>query len=187
MATKKEIDEYCKESGYTRTQLSKAYDEAKEVNPIIKKFDEMGITWNKMAIHQIEELIGLKERTLQKQKELEEAKAKESAERTKKEEEKKYYEDHIEEILLNKLLNKEALKENELIYLIDNYEIETEYSKENNRWTRNVRTIISIGDKYYAIEWQEGLTEYQENVYDCQPYEVTKGEKTIVITVWNKA
>lgn len=40
---------------------------------------------------------------------------------------------------------------------------------ENRRWTREVTSIISIpvnnGERLFAIYWDEGLTEYQENEY----------------------
>lgn len=49
MATKKEIDDYCKKSGYTRKQLAQAYKDAKEVNTVIQLFAEVGITWDKMT------------------------------------------------------------------------------------------------------------------------------------------
>lgn len=84
MATKKEIDDYCKKSGYTRKQLAQAYKDAKEVNTVIQLFAEVGITWDKMAIHQIEELVGLKERTIENLRKKEEEEAKRAAEKKKK-------------------------------------------------------------------------------------------------------
>ena len=40
---------------------------------------------------------------------------------------------------------------------------------ENRRWTRGAVSIISIpvdgGERLFAIYWDEGLTEYQENEY----------------------
>lgn len=53
-----------------------------------------------------------------------------------------------------------------------------------NRWTRNVSDILKYKDKYYRIDWQEGLTEYQEDYYGEQPYEVKKIEKQITVTDW---
>lgn len=185
MATKKEIDDYCKKSGYTRKQLAQAYKDAKEVNTVIQLFAEVGITWDKMAIHQIEELVGLKERTIENLRKKEEEEAKRAAEKKKKDDEKKYYKEHIDEIIINKLSSKEPLSESEIIYLIDNYEISTKKG-EDNRWTRDMFTVVEINDKHYAIPWRKGLTEKQENEYSEQPYEVIGKEKTIVITVWER-
>ncbi len=40
---------------------------------------------------------------------------------------------------------------------------------ENRRWTRGAVSIVSIpvdgGERLFAIYWDEGLTEYQENEY----------------------
>lgn len=49
------------------------------------------------------------------------------------------------------------------------------------RWTRHMTTILKSGDKFYAIEWEQGLTEYQENEFYFQPYEVEPYEEVITI------
>lgn len=56
---------------------------------------------------------------------------------------------------------------------------------ENRRWSRSVGVIIKIHDKYFSIDYEEGLTEYQENIYDNQPVEVERVEETKTITVVN--
>lgn len=43
---------------------------------------------------------------------------------------------------------------------------------ENRRWSRNISSIIKIKDKLFCINWEQGLTEYQDNCYDEQPFEV---------------
>lgn len=85
--------------------------------------------------------------------------------------------------LLNKIDNGIELSEKELKMLVWEYEIDASYG-ENRRWSRSVTTIVQLGDRYFAIEWEEGLTEMQENEFYEQPYEVEKTEKTVVVTEW---
>lgn len=92
--------------------------------------------------------------------------------------------DKYEEELLNKIDSKKELTESEIMEILK-YGIECEYG-DNRRWTRTVTTISQIGDRYFSTDWEEGLTEYQENEYYCQPIEVSKKtyEKTITVTEW---
>ena len=57
---------------------------------------------------------------------------------------------------------------------------------DSGRWTTCMTTVFEIGGRYFAIDWDRGLTERQENEYWNQPYEVTKlrYEKTMVVTEW---
>lgn len=58
----------------------------------------------------------------------------------------------------------------------------------NRRWSRSVTSIVEADDgKLYAIDWEQGLTESQENEYYAGEYpEVQKVtyEKTITVTEW---
>ena len=83
------------------------------------------------------------------------------------------------------LQNGENLREDDLRYLVWNYEIDRE-NGENRRWSRTVTSIVEIGGKTYSIDWEEGLTECQENSFYDQPIEVEKHEyeKTIKVTEW---
>ena len=54
----------------------------------------------------------------------------------------------------------------------------------DHRWQREMTTIIQIGDRYFSLDWMKGLTEYQEDSFYDQPYEVKPVEKTIVVTEW---
>lgn len=83
------------------------------------------------------------------------------------------------------LQNGENLREDDLRYLVWNYEIDRE-NGENRRWSRTVTSIVEIGGKTYSIDWEEGLTECQENNFYDQPIEVEKHEyeKTIKVTEW---
>lgn len=86
-------------------------------------------------------------------------------------EEKEYYYNHFEEIMIQKIEDNEPLTENELGELVSSYDVETSYS-ENLRWCRGASTIVKLLDRYFRIDWFEGLTEMQENEYDSQPVEV---------------
>lgn len=83
--------------------------------------------------------------------------------------------------LEEKIYNGEYLTEKELrtaIFECD--EITTEYG-ENLRWSRPASTIIKIKDKLFCIEWEQGLTECQEDYFEEQPYEVEEVEDIIVV------
>lgn len=92
--------------------------------------------------------------------------------------------DEYEEALLQKIDNREKLKRSEITEVLE-HEIESSYG-DNRRWSRSVTTISKIGDRYFSTNWEEGLTEYQENEYYEQPVEVKKKtyEKTITVTEW---
>lgn len=83
------------------------------------------------------------------------------------------------------LQNGENLREDDLRYLVWNYEIDRE-NGENRRWSRTVTSIVEIGGKTYSIDWEEGLTECQENSFYDQPIEVRKHEyeKVVKVTEW---
>lgn len=59
---------------------------------------------------------------------------------------------------------------------------------EEHRWYRKVQTIVKVGERYFSILWNRGLTELQENEFPYQPKEVIKKtyEKTIEVTEWVK-
>lgn len=92
--------------------------------------------------------------------------------------------DKYEEELLKKIDSKKELTESEIREILG-CEIESEYG-DNRRWSRSVTTISQIGDRYFSTDWEEGLTEYQQNEYYYQPVEVSKKtyEKTITVTEW---
>ena len=49
-----------------------------------------------------------------------------------------------------------------------------------SRWTRSMAEIFEIDGEYWAVPWQNGLTEYQEDTYIGQPYRVEPIEETII-------
>lgn len=51
---------------------------------------------------------------------------------------------------------------------------------ENLRWVQAMETIFEVEGRYFAVSWFRGLTEMQENDFDCsEVYEVVKKEKII--------
>lgn len=94
-----------------------------------------------------------------------------------------------EQQLVSKILNKEELSKEELSILAE-YSIDSTYG-ENRRWCRSVTSICKLKDsegrdRFFELNWDEGLTEYQENEFYEQPFEVTKNtyEKIITVTEW---
>jgi len=51
------------------------------------------------------------------------------------------------------------------------------------RWSETVTTIIKAKDRYFSIDWENGLTENQESYFGSQPVEVEKKEKVVTKTV----
>lgn len=62
------------------------------------------------------------------------------------------------EYYLNKLDNGEELTERECLDMAYEFDIENNYG-DNRRWSRYVKTICKLNDRYFAIEWDQGLTE----------------------------
>ena len=168
MAKKKEIDEFLKESGYSRKDLEDFFNEAKEVNWIIQKFSEDGKKWSDLPIYHIEQLPGLKERTLENIKKHEEEKAKDKKEKEDAKKQKKYYEENFEKIMHEKILAKSELTEKELSRLVFEYEVESEQVDEL-RWTYLTETIVELCGERFKIKWQRAKTEMQEHVFMDQP------------------
>ena len=52
----------------------------------------------------------------------------------------------------------------------------------SGRWTAYITSIIQVEDKFFQINWEQGLTEYQEDSFGNQPQEVEPYEETIVVT-----
>lgn len=84
--------------------------------------------------------------------------------------------------LEEKVKAKITLTENEIKEVVNEYSIE-DIPGEDNRWTRNITSIIQIDNEYYMINWERGLTECQEDYYPEQPVKVIKEEKVVTQTV----
>jgi hypothetical protein len=180
-----EQKEWMKSAGYTESQIDSFWSENIDTNPIIKNLSSNGMTWRDMNLSCVKQLPTQKERD---KKILEEKAQKDEAERLeqeKKKQEREYYREHFREIMLAKIDAKENLTEKELSEVVFGYEVDTEYG-DNRRWTRTVTTIVELLGRFFSIDWEEGLTESQENEFYNQPVEVKKNtyEKTIVVTEW---
>ena len=44
--------------------------------------------------------------------------------------------------------------------------------------------LVQYKDEYFCLDYQEALTELQEDYYDRQPYKVKKVEKQITVIDW---
>lgn len=87
--------------------------------------------------------------------------------------------------LLIKVELGEQLSERELIELT-----ECEYRREegdDRRWLRSVSSYIKLenSDRIFCVDWEQGLTENQENEYYSQPYEVVENIEERVVQIYN--
>lgn len=53
-------------------------------------------------------------------------------------------------------------------------------------WKREIRTIVEIKGRYFAIDWTKGLTETQEDEFHNQPYEVFRKEIVETTVYWDE-
>ena len=87
--------------------------------------------------------------------------------------------------IYDKLVKGEKISEDEIEYLAlgdaygeDVREVETTF-EEPRRWYRSAHTIVQLGDRYWRVDWDQGLTEMQDDVFWWQPVEVVP--KVVVI------
>lgn len=81
--------------------------------------------------------------------------------------------------------NGEKFDEDDISELVYGYGEEV-WSGEPHRWSTPVKSIISVNNRLFAIDWMRGNTEYQENEFYDQPYEVRAVKKMIEITEYEK-
>jgi hypothetical protein len=178
------------ENGHTAEEAQQEWDKAVAINVggLVGWLHKEGYDWRYLQTYQINGLFGLAERTLSQRKATEEERKKKEEEELRRKQEKEYKRNHYDEYILNKIDSGENLDESELRNLRWEFdEVEIQYG-ENRRWSRSVRSILEIGGRYFALDWDEGLTEMQENEFYNQPIEVEKKEypKTITVTEWNE-
>ena len=184
MATKKEIKEILKELNLTKVQMDEFWTGCYDTNFIVKNLTDNGKTWRDMNGSVIRKLPTQKERDLESI----EKKRVEDEEKTKKELEEKqsedYYYEHFEELMVEKIDKNEKLTERELSEIRE-YSIEDDEGDEG-RWVRHMTSIVEMCGRFFELNWSRGLTEYQENEFYDQPFEVVKStyEKTITVTEW---
>jgi hypothetical protein len=181
----KEQKQWLKDNGYTAEQMDNFWRENVGTNPVITNLDKHGMTWRDMNLCILNQLPTQKERDIKAMEEKKRQEEERVAEELRKKQEKEYYNTHFEEILLQKIDRGEPLTERELSTLVCEYDIDTEYG-DNRRWSRTVTTIVQLGDRHFSIDWEQGLTECQENEFYNQPVEVVGKliTKTIMVTEW---
>ena len=88
--------------------------------------------------------------------------------------------------IIKKIKNKEKFTEDELSCLRWDFPEVWEEEYEEHRWSKEVSTVVKVGEYYVRIDWLRGLTENQENEFWEQPYFVKqhKYTKTIEVEEW---
>lgn len=170
MAYKKDIRPWLKENGYTWEDMDRIWSECCEVNTKCRNLSMLGKDWSELNMYAIKQLPTLKEETLKAQAEAKEEERKKQEEEQKRKDYEKYYSDHFESILVNKIDKGEDLNESELHDML-RCSIERSYG-DDSRWTKTVYDICELEGRFFCLEWEKGLTEYQPNVFLNQPYEV---------------
>ena len=182
MATKKEINQWLKESCLTKEQVSSMWKDLASTNAKVRLLTRCGKSWEEMNMSVIKSIPTQKQRDLDSAKKREEEESKKIVE----EERRKYYNEHFLEIMVSKIDAGENLTERELEEF-HCYGNDVEYG-ENRRWSRTVTTEVEYDGRFFIINWEEGLTESQENEFYDQPYEVEKitETQTVVATKYIK-
>ena len=178
------------ENGHTVEEVQKEWDSAIaiDIGGLVGWLHKNGYDWRYLQTYQLDGLFGLTEQTLANRKAAEEERKRKEKEELRKKQEEEFKRNHYDEYILSKIDAGEKLTESELRELRWEFnEVETIYG-ENRRWSRSVRSILEIGERYFALDWEEGLTECQENEFYNQLVEVEKKEytKTITVTEWNE-
>lgn len=181
----KEQKQWLKDNGYTVEQMDNFWRENVGTNPVITNLDKHGMTWRDMNFCILNQLPTQKARDIKAFQEKAEKERLEAEKKERDEAEKRYYREHFDELMVKKIDNKEPLTEHELRNLVYEFDVDTEYG-DNRRWSRTVTTIVELGGRFFSIDWEEGLTECQENEFYNQPIEVKKTtyEKIVTVTEW---
>lgn len=84
--------------------------------------------------------------------------------------------------LEEKLQLGQELTNEEIENMCYNYKTIYEEYGEKHRWYVDVLTVVEISKiGLFAIEWQQGLTEREENFYENQPYKCNLKEKEVIV------
>lgn len=194
-STKAERTALLKILGYTEADMQRFWDECIPINSKIKTLSNSGMNWTDLCPWQIRQLPTLKETTLKQLEEAEKAKELEKETKRKEKEKKEYYIEHFAEIMVHKIDNNEPLTEDELKALVcENYNVSRSQGEvarmigDSGRWTKTVSSVIELCGRYFEIDWEQGLTESQENEFLEQPYEVElrTSEKIMEVYEWVK-
>lgn len=83
-----------------------------------------------------------------------------------------------------KMSQGKRLSDDDISELLHEREHVYEVEGEDSRWSRSITTVIKADDgELYAIDWEKGLTENQEHMYDNQPRKVKLVTREIVSIV----
>ena len=84
-----------------------------------------------------------------------------------------------EQEFLQRFDSGDKYNEKEIWRMVDYFNKIEEIYGDCGSWTQHMTTVISINDRYFALEWYRGLTDSIENeIYD-QPYEVTRKTRMV--------
>lgn len=91
-----------------------------------------------------------------------------------------------EQELLFRLDRGEKISEGDLLRLVQcNCIEEATLDIDRMAFREDVRTISKLGDRYFAIDWERGLKDF-DDLYYMQPVEVQLEEKTVKVREWTK-
>lgn len=92
-----------------------------------------------------------------------------------------------EQEMYDLLISDHKFTERELMDIVyDSLFYHDEQKLGSGRWSQRMLYIMEVCDKLFAIPWDKGLTEMQDNVFMYQPYEVVCKEKIITIKDYMK-
>lgn len=182
MATKKDINAWLKRENITMAEVDELWDELKETNTIAKMLTRQGQTWRNLSITAIEKIPAQRERDLDfiNKKAEEEREILTKAEQARID--KEYYQNNFQQIMVEKIDKNEELTGKELRELVWGYSDEVDRG-ENRRWSCTVLNLWTYNGRSFIIEWDNGLTEYQDDVFHKQPYEVKVVESKKMVEV----
>ena len=183
MATKKEIKAWLKEVNLDMAQVDFLWKELGENgNTLVDTLKRSGQTWTDLNMHCIRQIPTQKEKDTQAFKKRAEEEAIKQAEEEQNRKDKEYYIEHFLELMVEKIDNKIELTKDEVRNLVfrEAYEVA---AGENRRWSRTISSLFEYGDRLFMVDWEQGLTESQENMFYAQPYEVEKTVTTRTIEV----
>ena len=178
-----------KDNGWTKPYMQREWNRVVEAVEAgcwgpVKAFIDDGYNWDNLPLHLIPQVPGLADRMMESKAKKDAEKAAEEQQRQDTQNSRQYYYDHMEEILLAKIDRGEELNEDEIADLVDNLPHYDEECGDNRRWSRSVTTYLRTQDgRFFRVDWEQGLTESQENSYWEQPVEVTlhEEEQTVVV------
>ena len=93
-------------------------------------------------------------------------------------------EEKFEAEVIRRIDSKENFDEDELSELLWRLDEVDRIQYDDDRWTRPVSSILRIGERFFQLDWDKGLTESQQDYYEEQPLEVFYKERVVVEKEW---